>query len=99
MFEPQSWTPTDKEEASRDVEKFLSTKGYQWLAGYIGSRQRFIAKDMCPRVPHDKSHGYFIENSARYSELEDLMAAIVAITQYKESVKHNAEKEASNSGR
>jgi hypothetical protein len=90
--QPQSWTPTDLEEASIAVESFLNTKGYQWIASYVGTRQRVIAKDMCPTRPSDKSHGHFIENSARYGELEDLMAAIASIVKYKEI--KNAEKEA-----
>ena len=95
MHQPvgNGWTPSDKEEASLDVIRFMSTKGYAWIDQYIKSRQLFTSKDMCPSKPSERSHAYFVECSSRYVELIDLVAAINAIANYKtEKEEENGEK-------
>lgn len=75
QYLPADWTDDDMRQAQEDLRAFFETKGYIWMANFVGCRQRLAQENMYPGVPGNQPHGMFIEGASRFDEMQQLMNA------------------------
>ncbi len=83
-MEPYGWTDEDYRLAGMQMAQFLDTKAYEWLANFIGTRQRWAESSLVAGQPHMVAHGKFIEEASRHQAYDSVLSAITFIVSKKE---------------
>lgn len=68
-----------------DMTAFLDTKGYAWLANWVGVNHRWAEKDLLAKNPMTTPHDVYVQNHARREFCSQFIGAVSFIVGQKEN--------------